>query len=183
MAFAADTAITTDADFLNILGIQNIADLKRGGGAWDDGANNLHTEAVNHIIRRLRPAIDPAKVTNQTTAKEYAITWIAERIYSQRALDSGSLPEAERWASRAEVLAGRLERLWREFYRDIAIDEGSDAVADRRVARSMPQVMNIDSGGRFAGNKGRSVRHNRGMPNHDDAVQDGGTDETHHPHP
>lgn len=173
MPFTPDTAITTDTHFLSILAIQNLEDLRRATGGWDDDADNIHNQAVNKIIRRLKPLVDPAKVTNQNDAREWAITWAAAKIYRQAGLDNEDATESRRWLEAAEALELTLPGLWDEFVAAIEFDTGTDGSADRRMGKGLPRVMNVDSGGRLAGHRGRGVKRNRGLPGFDDAVQDG----------
>lgn len=155
MGFGLDTAITGDVDFEPLLGInaEDIKLLNRAGVAWDVAADNLHKQAVNHVMRRLSPHVNPADVTNTDDAKQYVITWVAERIFRQHFFIGGDPRSLER----ADFFAGNLDTLWTWFYESITLDIDDDGTADVRLAASLPIVFNRDTAGRFPGNDGRGV--------------------------
>lgn len=173
MAFVADTAITDDTDFEKILAVQDIQKLNRGAKNWDD----LHSEAVNHIIRKLSGNVgDPSDVTNQEVWREYAITWAASRIFRQHALDGGD----EISTSKATFFLGELPGLWKEAVAATLFDTDDDGTGDTRVGGSFPQGLNLGSGGNFVPTRGRGVKHGRDMPGFDEVVKDGGEADRHH---
>ena len=172
MALLQDTAITNDKDFEKILAIQNIGRLNRDKGNWD----SLHVEAVNSLRTEFGNKLNPDKITNEEVWREYLITWIAQRIFMQHALDGGD----EVSMARAEMLDERLPRLFSKAYEATIVDTDNNSTGDRKLGRAIPQVLNLDSGGRFSTSGGRGVKYNRGMKGYGRGVKDAGKHDNEH---
>lgn len=140
MGFAADTAITADADFFKLGFEQEITNVLRESGETD--LSKLQKEAVNLIIRDCRSlGITPADVSNTTDFRFEVIYWCLMTLYR------GEQPDQ----LGRRMKFDEYKNSWLEQKNSRVFMVGGVTILAGGETRKLPAVANHDDGEFFPG--------------------------------